>query len=184
MRQPKMPRTERVPTATLIGSRAPLCLPHPPLHSHGQGSNIPIHCLSPGIPSRRDAIARCIPASWPCAYSAECEGGMVLRKWWHQKSCTLDKHLPRALQVGYPLDGLPQLVFLLQSGGTRNLREFGPEDFDSGCVPNVISKFDHIRRTLARPVPHGFCPRAAGPAPNFSAAKLKMVRVLSGSETT
>ena len=63
---------------------SPLCLPPSPLHSHGQGSNIPIHCLSPGIPSRRDAIARCIPASWPCAYSAECEGGIVLRKWWHQ----------------------------------------------------------------------------------------------------
>ena len=185
MRQPKMPRTERVPTATLIGSRAPL----PPslslpLHSHGQGITIPSHCLSPGIPSRRDATARCIPASWPCAYSAECEGGMVLRKWWHQNpahwTSTCHAHCKSGIHL-MACHNMSSSSNLVAQGTCANSvpKILIPATFQTSSPSSTISG-GHSPALFHT----GFRPRAAGPAPNFSAAKLKMVRVLSRSETT
>ena len=137
------PRTQQVPTAPLIGFRATpfveagkQCLEPLPAGGHHLGfqkrCHGPLHPLI--VPLREHNCVRRRQGSEEVVASG---------------ACTLDKHLPRALQIGDPLDGFPQLVFLLQSGGTSSLRELlrshgGPEDFDSGCVPNFISKFDQL----------------------------------------
>ena len=67
---------------------------------------------SPESVPNKASIVRCIPASCPCAYTSDRDGGTVRNKWWQRGSSALEQDVPRALQVGHTWDGVPQLLFI------------------------------------------------------------------------
>ena len=112
----------------------------------------------PGSSPRRDNMARCMPASWACAYVRERGGCMVRNIWWHLGPA-LDQRLPSALHVWDPMDGVPQLLFSFDVFAARSILEclcadWSPKNLHPLWAPDLRREVSHSWGALSCLVPH------------------------------
>ena len=90
----------------------------------------------PGNPSNNDSMACCIPTSCPSAYSAERDGGMVLKKWLHRGPAHWTRTCQSHCRSGIHLMVVKRLAWL-------------PPSTDGGRVPLLCPRADPDWRAKA-----------------------------------